>query len=251
MEQKLGFKYSSHNNFLLEKRLFRIIEKKNIDIDCYINDLECGKQPLIELFEELTVNETYFFRENSSLELFTEKCEEYFKKDEDTKLKILCAGCSTGEESYSILLSLMLKGIDIDKIQLDCFDISEKAIEFAKRGKYKGRSIKNIKNFNVDKYFLNDGDSLVIKTKLRDKIHFFTFNMLDIDLLEKKYDIIFCRNLLIYFTKEKKEQVLKLIYEKLTKNGLLFMGKTETIDRKSNLFKGFFNGTSKYYVRQG
>lgn len=250
LEKKLGFTYDSSNKFILESRLLRILTERKMDVDSYIRNLYSGEESLNPLMEALTINETYFFRESSTLDTALELGREIIKFKKE-KLRILCAGCSTGEEGYSLLITLLKGGIELNDIHIDCFDISENAIDIAKKGKYKGRSINNIDKFGANEYFLKDGASLIINTKLREKIRFFTFNILDIDLLKGKYDIIFCRNVLIYFSKEKKENVLSSIFDKLFSNGVLFVGKTESISRFKSNFKSVHLDASKYYLKSG
>jgi len=250
LEKKIGFKFNAQNKFLLEKRLSRLVVHHKMGMDNYVNRLTSGRERLRPLIEAIITNETYFFREFSDLNVALKLGKEMLKLETE-KLNILCAGCSTGEEGYSLLITMLEGGIPLDNINLDCFDISKIAIKIAQRGVYKGRSIKNIEEQICNKYFLKDGDNLVVQTKLRDKINFFSFNLLEIDLLRRKYDIIFCRNVLIYFSKHRKEYVLQLISEHLSDNGVFLMSKTESINRHQSNFQCIRLEQGKYYKKVG
>jgi chemotaxis protein methyltransferase CheR len=207
-----------------------------------------GEEPVSGLIEVLTIHETYFFRELSSLNAIVSVA----KKVLETKseVKILCAGCSTGEEGYSLAIKLFEEGILSESFSVDCFDISSNAIVVAKKGEYNGRSINRLNKVIIDKYFVKKDNILSVKPFLKKQINFFVYNILDLDELENKYDIILCRNVLLYFSKEKKKLALRLLFDKLNYEGAFFMGKTESIGDIAVEFEKKQMMNTKFYKKR-
>ncbi len=249
LERNAGFRYHSNNRFVLESRLRRLLFKKRIGLDSYLQKLNEGEEPISSLIEALTIHETYFFREIASLNALIFIVKRLLARKTGT-VKILCAGCSTGEEGYSVVIKLLEKGVLSDNFSIDCFDISSKAVEIARKGRYGGRSVDRIPMPIIRKYFIKEPGELWVKPFLREKVKFFVHNILDLDKLENKYDIILCRNVLLYFSKEKKELALNLLFDKLHYGGVFFMGKTESTGDIDVGFKKRQIMNTKYYVKE-
>lgn len=155
----------------------------------------------------------------------------------DKNLRIWSAGCSLGEEAYSIAIMIneILSKEDVD-LQLHIFatDIDKNAIQFAQKGCYNFKSLENVKLGILNKYFSQDENQFVVNPEIRKRIHFSFY-----DLLDKKsyvpnnsifggFDIVFCRNVLIYFNPEYQKIIFDKIYKSLNSNGLLVLGDAET-----------------------
>jgi len=248
LEKKAGFRYDVRNRFVLEKRLHRVLSENRIGIDSYLCRLSEDQKLLAQLIEKVTINETYFFRENSSLQAMAKIVKEKITF-EDQKINILCAGCATGEEGYSIAIYLAEAGIPQHMVNIECFDISLNAIKRAREGCYRGRAVRELKSNIREKYFIQNKDFIKVKPFLKSNINFFHFNLLDIDELDRKYDIIFCRNVLIYFSTVNKHNVLQGLFNRLNYGGVLFMGKTESIGEFRNKFNIVQIGNTQFYVK--
>jgi chemotaxis protein methyltransferase WspC len=176
-----------------------------------------------KMLDDLTVGETWFMREDKALE----ECYQILSKK--GSYNILSLPCSTGEEPYSILISLMNKGVNPDKINIFGIDINKKNIDKAQKGVFKGYSFRK-KTLECDGCFelLDDGKKRLLK-KYREKVIFKDGNLLDQNLAANlpKFDAIFCRNILIYFTTEAKIIALANIKSMLKPGGIVLSGHSE------------------------
>jgi len=198
-------------------------------------------QHLINL---LTTNETYFFREFDQLAVFAEKClqelctikEQQGKK----KLRLWSAGCSTGEEPYtlSIILQEMVDDYHTWDVKILATDIDTEVLKKAQKGVYSKRSIKDVPEEYLQKYFICEGDNYKVKFSVKKPIQFRHLNLMD----DKKMrlisgiDFIFCRNVLIYFDENSRRAVVSNFYESLNNGGYIFLGHSESMSRISSAF---------------
>jgi len=199
---------------------------------------------LIEkIIEVITVNETYFFRENYQFDTLIKYIIPELDKTrpKNESINILSAPCSTGEEIYSIAIYLLeeknfiknrdflLLGIDIDK----------QVIEKAKMGFYSERSVHKLPRDIVNKYFIKKGEFYQVKDILKNAVNFKVINVLDKYAMKKlgKFDVIFSRNMLIYFNENNKREAINNFYSILKPNGFLFLGHAEMIPKDIKLFK--------------
>ncbi len=198
-----------------------------------------------ELINLLTTNETYFFREFDQLAVFAENCLQEVcaaKEREDRKqLRIWSAGCSTGEEPYtlSIILLEMVDRYHTWDVEIIATDIDTKVLQKARKGVYSKRSVKDVPEEYLEKYFIKDGDSYKVKYIVKKPVKFRHLNLMD----EKKMrlmsgmDFIFCRNVLIYFDENSRRAVVSNFYESLNNGGYIFLGHSESMSRISSAFK--------------
>lgn len=158
------------------------------------------------------------------------------KKELDkVNVRVLSLPCSTGEEPYSIAMTLMQAGLEPSDYFIDAVDVSEQVLAFARDGVYKNNSFRTTDLTFREKYFYKVGDEFAIKKNVRENIRFFQGNMLQPGFLENlgRYDVVFCRNVLIYFNQEAQKQAIESIFNLLRPDGLLFTGHSE-----ANLFIG-------------
>jgi len=188
-----------------------------------------SRERIYDISKFLTVNETYFFREEVHFEILSSLLPELAKLNRP--IKICSAAVSTGCEAYSIAMLFdyyIKKGLDID-FSIDAFDINSSVIEAAKNARYTanafrtdGSAWKHILNL----YLIPDKGEYVVSNNIREKVNFFTHNIMR--GLDKQYDIIFFRNSLIYFSSKSRLSVLNNISDALLNNGYLFLGASET-----------------------
>ncbi len=202
------------------------------EVNEYLSELENSEYEVKELIEEVVIPETWFFRNQQSFIAFDSYIkDEWLVNNKEKKLKILSAPSSTGEEPYSIVMSLDKHGLGGDYFQLDAIDISTRLLSKAKRGVYGKHSFRNKENNFIDAYFDRIDDTFVLHEDIRTSVNFKQGNILEENLgngTAIKYDIIFCRNLLIYFDRSTQEKAIENLCKFLNDDGVMFLGHAET-----------------------
>lgn len=253
----ISINVSKYNS--LSRKLDQMFNEKNYeDFRNFYHDLRF--KPDLHLLQDLinivTVNETYFYRENHQFEILMKKTLYDIDKEKpnDRALRILCAPCSTGEEPYSIALHLLNEGKLINKrdVEIIGIDIDNSVIQKAMTGKYLKRSVQFIPPKLLREYFTQDGLYYHIADFLKEAINFQVVNVMDKSQLTSlgKFDVIFSRNMLIYFDDASKREVVLNFYDMLKKNGYLFLGHADNINRTSSLFKTVKVGDSLMYKKE-
>ncbi|KZL92342.1 CheR family methyltransferase [Clostridium magnum] len=198
-----------------------------------------------KLINDLTINETYFFREFPQLQNFAEDILPLVvkKKQEegDYNLRLWSAACSSGEEPYTlaIILSEMLECPQKWNIEITASDINTEVLETAKIGSYEERSIREVPLEYLSRYFnIRDG-KYKINSKISRMVEFKRINLFDLKKMKSmdNYDFIFCRNALIYFSNKSREIVVNSFYNSLNRGGFIFLGHSESIGRVSSAFR--------------
>jgi len=157
-----------------------------------------------ELINTLTINETYFFREMGQIDFLCRRLSNSTKP-----FRILCAPGSTGEEPYTIAISLIEKGIPTHKIEIVSIDINSEATKKAVKGEYSKRSLHKAPEPIKEAYFDSIGESYHIKNSLKSLIHFYQINIFDDSFLKLgEFDAVFSRNMLIYFDEATSEKAI-------------------------------------------
>ncbi len=241
-----GIYFDDRARYLLEKRLTARLGINNINNyrDYYRYLLYDGNREdeLAAIMDVLTVNETYFFRENNQLLSFSEEIlPELRQKNRNTrKIRIWSAGCSTGEEPYTIgmliLESNLFNGWDIEILGSD---INRRVLRTARRGIYRQNSFRCIERYYVNKYFdpLPNG-SFKILDKVKKLLNFGYLNLLDSVKMGSlgRIDVVFCRNALIYFDMPSRKKVVTGFYNVLPDDGYLLLGHAESLINMSTAF---------------
>ncbi|WP_156429342.1 CheR family methyltransferase [Burkholderia sp. TSV86] len=184
------------------------------------------RRALVELF---VVPETWFFREPEAFALLARfSCERLFAEP-GRMLKILSAPCSTGEEPYSAAMALLDAGIDPARFEIDAFDISQRAIEYAQRAQYSRNSFRGHALAFRDRHFKSAAGGWALDERVRACVQFRRVNLLDLPgYASGPYDFIFCRNVLIYFDRAAQDRVVRIVDGRLAPGGVLFVGPAET-----------------------
>jgi chemotaxis protein methyltransferase CheR len=241
------------NLTLMASRLIKILKKREITkYKDYIDILnQNNSSELSEFISAMTTNTTQFFREVDHftiMEKWLTHLIEEKKNQHNYELRVWCSASSTGQEVYTILMVLLNKIPNLQSwdIKFLATDIDLKVLQKAADGVYNESEILGISEINMKKYFhvikTEDRPLYQINSTFRDLIRFAPFN-----LLTEKYpfqfpfDIIFCRNVLIYFDRPTAENVINKLGQTLGKNGLLFLGHSETGMMKSKLLKPIAN----------
>ena len=184
------------------------------------------------LTQLVTNNETYFFRETYQFEaLFEGGLELIGRPTVGAQLQVLCAGCSSGEEPYSLSI-FSREHLPGNGLRIDAFDLDGARLERASSAVYGTHSLRAASEEQIRNYFMRSGsDQYELVPRYRDKVRFSRGNILDIETWPAKrgYDIIFCRNVLIYFSEEALHRAIDHFAQALRPGGLLFLGHAESI----------------------
>jgi len=201
------------------------------DDGAYLALLNSSAAELQALIDEVAVPETWFFRDLVPFRLLAEVvARDWVPAAAQGKiLRILSVPCSSGEEAYSIAMTLHDAGLTPRSFCIDAVDISTRALERARAAVYGKNSFRGDESHFRERYFQQSGSSYELHAEVRDSVNFLPGNLLDGELLRgaERYDVVFCRNLLIYFNRHKQEQALKKLHTLLLPDGLLFLGHAE------------------------
>ena len=241
-----GIYFDDGSKFLLERRLSRRLEQHRLkSFEEYYHFLRYDRkreEELTILVDNLTTNETYFFRESPQLHAFSDEILPELRQSlADRKvLRIWSAGCSTGEEPYTIAMLLFESGDWWRDWQVEILgsDINQRVLHTARKGVYKKSSHRATKPEMLTKYFIEEKGDYRVIDKVKELVSFSYVNLLDPfkTSLISNMDIIFCRNVIIYFDKEAKKKVIESFYQKLRGGGYLLLGHSESLINISNAF---------------
>lgn len=244
VKKNYGINLSQKRN-LIEGKLGNIAIAKGFDkFSKYLDYVfsEKGNDEIVNMINRLTTNHTYFMREASHFDYFQQTVLPYLQKNKTNyDLRVWCAGCSSGEEAYTLAIFIdeYFKGSSEPwEKTLLATDISTNALEKAEKGIYDYSSVVKLPKSFKEEYFVlcEDGQYKIIPL-IRHKIVFRKFNLMTEKFpFKKRFDVIFCRNVLIYFDKETKEILLTKIYDCMEAGGYLFIGQAESINKCNSDF---------------
>lgn len=247
---KTGIYFQDNKKYLLESRLMRrLLHLKLSSYDDYLNFIKNtpqGRYELRYLFDAITINETFFFRNQAQLDALVLKVipEIIFVKKElnQKKIRIWSAAVSSGEEAYSI--AMMINDLISNKypeyeFEILGTDISHTALEAAVRGIYNEYSVRNVPVQFLKRYFRKTDNYFEISPVIKAMVDFKFLNLYeDISMIGvNNIDVIFCANVLIYFDQNSKIKVINNLYRSLNKNGYLFIGYSESLHGISKAFR--------------
>ncbi len=240
-----GIFFDDGSLFLLERRLSRRLRLHHLkDFRDYYRLLLYDRkkeEELTAIIEILTVNETFFFREQNQLKAFSEEIlpEIGEVKKEKKRLRIWSAGCSTGEEPYTIAMLILeygrLQGWDVDILGSD---INQRVLTTARRGVYRKNSFRTAEQYFRQKYFAEENGTFVISEDVKRLVSFSCLNLLDPFKVRfmGQMDVIFCRNVLIYFDHAARKKAVDNFYDNLVEGGYLLLGHAESLMNISTSF---------------
>lgn len=227
IKRKTGIDLALYKEAQMKRRLTSLYEKKGYrNFVEFLHALEKNQDLLNEFLDRMTINVSEFYRNGKRWEVLQKKI---FPKllETNKRLKIWSAACSTGEEPYSIAMVLS-NHIPLSQIHVLATDIDENVIQKAKLGLYPDRSLAEVPKEMKEQYFVQEGQFYKIKDEVKRTVTFKKHNLLK-DSYESNLDLIVCRNVMIYFTEEAKDQIYKHFSQSLRSGGILFVGSTEQI----------------------
>lgn len=242
-----GLFFDNDCKYLLEKRLARRLSVHQLQaFREYYHFLKYNRnkdQELSDIMDVLTTNETYFFRESFQLKAFTDEILPELKRLKEEKgtrsLRIWSAGCSSGEEPYTIAMLLIESGMFNGwKVEIIGTDISHRVLQQARKAVYGKSSFRTTEESYIKRFFKEQEGGFRINDEVRELVTISHLNLFDhhkVALLGRM-DIIFCRNVIIYFDQAAKRRVIETFYKVLIDGGHLLLGHSESLMNLSTAF---------------
>jgi chemotaxis protein methyltransferase CheR len=245
LKQKSGLTLTPDKTYLLDSRLTPIAKKWDLaSIDELTDSLRGVPEPdmVNDVVEAMTTNETSFFRDNRPFDTFKELILPYLleKRTTQRNFRVWSAASSSGQEAYSLAMLLKESSTPLAgwNIEILGTDISNEIVAQAERGEYTQFEVqRGLPIQLLMKYFEQTGDKWQLNKEIRDLVKFKYFNLLDTMSMLGTFDVVFCRNVLIYFDDETKADVLRRIEAQLAPDGFLLLGGAETVLGITDAFK--------------
>lgn len=243
---KCGINLHDGKKTLVRARLGKRLRQGGFkDFNAYYRFVSKGQneQELVQLLDAISTNLTSFFREEKHFDFLKERLFPALLEKSQRKIRVWSAGCSSGEEPYSLAMCTfeyfgLNNGLDISIL---ASDISTRVLSQAQKGVYRQERILNIKEPLLRKYFQKGAGrqmgNVRVKAFVRDRIRFERINLMEPFPFKEKFDIIFCRNVMIYFDKSTQERLVNKFYEALGTGGYLFIGHSESLTGVNHPFK--------------
>lgn len=258
-----GMYFPDSKKYYFENRINRRLEELEINsYKLYLNYLRSNSSNGLEfskLIQEITINETSFFRSLAQFKALVKVIVPEIVKSKNRyalkQIRIWSAGCSSGEEAYSIALFLsnnLLHLLKDWKIEIFGTDIDTNVIKTATIGKYSDYSLRNISEEIRQKYFHINHNGFFVNDNIKKLVQFKVGNLNETQSMirMKNFDIVFCRNVLIYFNAQSKKRVLDHFYDSLQQHSYLFLGQSESLFGVTDKFKLIhFSGGMAYKKR--
>ena len=237
---------SAYKQNQMKRRIDALIAKHKIDgYEPYVKVLKTDRVKFDEFVDYITINVSEFYRNPEQWKFLTEKVFPELVNNFGQNLKIWSAACSTGDEPYSLVMALS-DFVPLNKIQIMATDINSQVIEKAKIGLYSEKSIASVPEAKKKEFFTKNGNFYQISDKVKKCVTFKEHNLLK-DPYPTGMHLIVCRNVLIYFTEEAKDEVFQKFQRSLKPGGVLFIGSTEQIMKYREM--GYLRKSSFFYER--
>jgi chemotaxis protein methyltransferase CheR len=238
IESEVGIKMPPAKKILIESRLqkrLKALSILNFKEYCDYVFKEDSRHELIEMIDAITTNKTDFMREPAHFDFLVNTVLPEITRQKKS-MKIWSAACSTGQEPYNLAMFMEeFKGgrTSVD-YQITATDISKSCLEKGREALYSMKDIEDVSQSFKKKYFLKSKDpqseQVKIKKSLRDRVHFQSINLMKDNYgLNDKYDVVFCRNVLIYFDRENQQRVVRRIVRHMNPGAYLFLGHSESM----------------------
>jgi chemotaxis protein methyltransferase CheR len=243
-----GIFFEDDSGYLIQRRLWPRVEALSLtDFDDYYRFLrsaspEARRAELEEIVERVTTNETYFFRESYQLDAFRLEIlpDLFSRRPRGKRLTVWSAGCASGEEAYTIAILIQETGLFADwEVRVFGSDISRKVLQIARKGIYGRASFRSTEQRLQRRYFRELDGKHQVRDELKQQVSFGQINLFDepMTMLVGDVDVIFCRNVLIYFDQASRRRVIDTLYRKLTKGGYLLLGHSESLINLTTAFE--------------
>ncbi len=246
LQEACGIQLGEGKEYLVSSRLGNLMRHYAIaSIGDLVTQARTGRNPRLRtgIIDAMTTNETFWFRDNSHFEMLKEKVLPELADRTAGRVRVWSAACSSGQEPYNISMAVdefqranpgRLKGI----LEIVATDISPSMLEEARRGVYCGLSAsRGLSNEQQERYFTVKEECLEVRPEIKRRVAFREFNLTKGYELLGRFDVIFCRNVLIYFSHEQKADILERMARILNPGGYLFLGSTESLSAHTDRFE--------------
>ena len=231
----------------MKRRIESLIQRKgHKDFQSFYNAMKSDDELLRTFISYLTINVSEFYRNPAQWELFEKDIIPYLEKNFGKRLNIWSAACSTGDEPYTIAM-ILARHYPLNQIKILATDIDNDVLAFAKEGFYSAKSVERLPKDLLNKHFVKKDKGYQINEDIKKCVEFKKHNLLK-DRYPVNMHMIVCRNVVIYFTDEAKDEVYTKFHNTLVKDGILFIGNTEQIIHAKEI--GFGSVDSFFYVKQ-
>lgn len=259
--RRLGLRFDDGKLTFLAEVLARRAHERNLSTGGYLTALEHepdGWTEIGELARELTVGETYFFRHADQFRAFSEVAlpERLSARAASRRLRLLSAGCASGEEAYSLAILLRERGVEAGfEIAIQGVDLNPGALERARNAVYSAWSLRETSDELRERWFERAGRDYRLDQAVRGAVRFDQHNLTSWNpslLVPRSFDIVFCRNVLMYFTPEQATRAVAQLAQAMAPGGFLFLGHAETLRGLSHDFHlRHTHGTFYYQLKDG
>lgn len=262
IHEKSGIFFAENKMYLLKNRLIKRmseLEIKSFRDYFYHVKYDTSLLEFKELMNLVTTNETSFFRNEPQLLSFSEEVLPLLiqaKKDSGglKSIKVWSAGCSTGEEPYTLAMMIMEKLGNLAewKVEVIANDISEQVLQRARQGEYSGITLRNVKSAVLGRFFDQAGEAFRVKPEVKALVKFSHINLNEPRQMSMHsgFDAIFCRNVMIYFSDKVKRQIVRGYYNSLKPGGYFYIGHSETLHGISKAFKLVYFKNALVYQKE-
>lgn len=248
LSEHTGIHHDPDRQYLLESRLSPLLKTFGVssleELGSLLERTPPGREPWLSVYDAISTGESYFFRDRQGLDLIFST----LLPESHVPLTVLSAGCSSGEEVYTMAIFRNLRGFSVP-LGLEGIDLSPGQIRKAKEGVYGPRALKLLDRTVIDRFFDHDGSVYRIKNFLRENTRFSQGNILSLaqDRPPLSVDGILCRNVVIYFGEEVRRKAINEFYCLLRKGGFLILGSGESLpDGGSPFVQESHDGTIVY-----
>ena len=241
-----GIDLSSYHESQMKRRIDTLIGKHKITgYDRYAQLLRTDRERFEEFVNYLTINVSEFYRDPEQWRVMEREIIPELIGKFGKNLRVWSAACSTGEEPYSLVMALS-RHLPLGCIKVYATDIDRQVIEKAKIGLYSEKSVLSVPEELKRRYFRKSGAFYQISDEIKSRVEFGRHNLLR-DTYPGNYNLIVCRNVLIYFTEEAKDRVYRKFYQSLAAGGILFIGSAEQVMNHKAI--GYVKKKSLYYEK--
>jgi chemotaxis protein methyltransferase CheR len=258
LRSRSGLVLSKDKVYLLETRLMPVARKRGLEnVEALVEEVRTKKEePLFrDITEAMTTNETFFYRDNKPFDTFRDDILPHLiqAREQRKTIRIWCAAASTGQEPYSLCMILKEAAAKLNgwRIEIIATDLSSEVLEKAKVGLYSQFEVqRGLPITHLVKYFKQVGELWQIDESIRSMVSFRELNLMDDFSRLGMFDLIMCRNVLIYFDQETKNSVLERVAQVMPSDGRLILGAAETVIGVSDKFKPVPNQRGVYALAQ-
>ncbi|GHD05112.1 hypothetical protein GCM10016234_00690 [Tianweitania populi] len=222
------------------RRVHRRLQVLQIEtVEAYVERLRADREEVQNLFQDLLIGVTQFFRDPAEFEALEQEMPRLFEgKEAGDQFRVWVLGCATGEEAYSIAILLREHMATLDhppEVQIFATDLDARALGLARAGRYSSTIAAHVRPDRLSRWFVREGDTYCVSKELREMCIFSPHNVVK-DAPFSRIDILSCRNLLIYLNGDLQNRVIPIFHFSLRPGGVLFLGSSENVTRHAKLF---------------